>query len=83
MYKYLNGIADSLAQNNSKINVRVIVAGSLPARTIISVSEEENADLIMLTSQGRGGLDLLMTGSVALQVVEDTELPVFMVPIIT
>jgi len=83
MYKYLNGIADSLAQNNSKINVRVMVAGSLPARTIISVSEEENADLIMLTSQGRGGLDLLMTGSVALQVVEDTELPVFMVPIIT
>ena len=82
MYKYLNGIADSLAQNNSKINVRVIVAGSLPARTIISVSEEENADLIMLTSQGRGGLDLLMTGSVALQVVEDTDLSVFIVPII-
>jgi len=37
---------------------------------------------IMLTSQGRGGLNLLMTGSVALQVVEDTNLPVFMVPII-
>ena len=82
MHKYLNETANSLTQTNGKINVRTMVAGSLPARTIVNMSEEENADLIMLTSQGRGGLDLLMTGSVALNVVEDTDLPVFMVPII-
>lgn len=83
MHEYLNETANSLLQTNGKINVRTMVAGSLPARTIVNVSEEENADLIMLTSQGRGGLDLLMTGSVALNVVEDTDLPVFMVPIIS
>ena len=82
MQAYLKGIAESLVQNNGRLKVRVLVTGSLPARTIIGVSEAENADLIMLTSQGRGGLDLLMTGSVALQVVEDTGLPVFMIPII-
>jgi nucleotide-binding universal stress UspA family protein len=82
MQTYLKGIADSLMDNNGQLKVRVLATGSLPSRTIISVSEEENADLIMLTSQGRGGLDLLMTGSVALQVVEDTDLPVFMIPII-
>ncbi len=82
MHDYLKETAESLTQNNGKIKVRVMVSGSLPARMIVSVSQEENADLIMLTSQGRGGLDLLITGSVALKVVEDTDLPVFMVPII-
>jgi nucleotide-binding universal stress UspA family protein len=37
--------------------------------------------MIMLTSRGRGGLDLLLTGSVAQRVVQQTQIPVFMVPI--
>jgi hypothetical protein len=35
----------------------------------------------MITSQGRGGLDLLFMGSVAQQVVQLTDSPVFVLPI--
>jgi nucleotide-binding universal stress UspA family protein len=82
MHKFLSAIARDLSEKNGQVDVRILVTGSRPSRTIVSVSEEEKADLIMLTSQGRGGLDLLMMGSVALDVVEETQLPVFMVPIL-
>jgi nucleotide-binding universal stress UspA family protein len=35
----------------------------------------------MLTSQGRGGFNALIMGSVAEHVVQNTQLPVFMLPI--
>ncbi len=79
MRKFLDAVARSLREYN--LSVRVMVKGSMPARTIVSVGEQEQADLIMLTSRGRGGLDLLFTGSVAQRVVESTQISVFMVPI--
>ena len=60
--------------------MRTVVTGSLPARTIVSVAEQEDADLIMLTSRGRGQLERLL-GSVARRVVESTDKPVFIMPI--
>jgi nucleotide-binding universal stress UspA family protein len=41
----------------------------------------EGADMIMITSHGRGGLDYLMIGSVAQRIVENTKIPVFIVPV--
>lgn len=79
MRKFLDAVARSLREYN--LSVRVMVKGSMPARTIVSTAEQEEADLIMLTSRGRGGLDLLFTGSVAQRVVESTQISVFMVPI--
>jgi nucleotide-binding universal stress UspA family protein len=38
--------------------------------------------MIMLTSRGRGGLDLLFMGSVAERVVAQTTKAVFMMPIL-
>jgi len=78
MGKFLNAVADSL--HNEGIKVRTIVTGSLPARTIVTVAEQEDADLIMLTSRGRGNLEFLV-GSVAQRVVESTDKPVFMMPV--
>jgi len=78
MVKFLNAVAESLRSEG--IRVRTIVTGSLPARTIVSVADDENADLIMLTSRGRGSLEILM-GSVAQRVVESTDTPVFMMPV--
>ena len=77
--KFLEAVARSLREDG--LHVRTAVTGSMPARTVVSVSEEEGADMIMLTSQGRGGLDLLFMGSVAQRVVQKTTSPVFMVPI--
>jgi len=78
MNKFLQAVAKSLRSEG--IRVRTIVTGSLPARTIVSLAEQENVDLIMLTSRGRGSLEFLV-GSVAQRVVESTNKPVFMMPI--
>jgi len=80
MRKFLEAVARSLRDDG--INVRTIVSGSIPAQTIVQVSEEEDADMIMLTSMGRGGMDLVMMGSVAQRVVQITPDPIFMMPIL-
>jgi nucleotide-binding universal stress UspA family protein len=80
MDNFLKAVARSLQQDG--IKVRTITTGSLPVRTIVSVSEEEDVDMIMLTSRGRGGLDLLFMGSVAERVVAQTTKAVFMMPIL-
>jgi nucleotide-binding universal stress UspA family protein len=79
MRKYLDSVAGRLRE--SDLTVRTVVTGSYPARTIVDVGKREGVDLIMITSQGRGGLDLIFTGSVAQQVVQLTDSPVFIFPI--
>jgi nucleotide-binding universal stress UspA family protein len=77
--KFLTAIARSLRKD--RIKVRTLVKGYIPTRMILQVSEEEKVDMIMLTSRGRGALDLLLMGSVAEQVVNSTTLPVLMMPV--
>ena len=76
---YLEGVADELRGDG--IQVDTLVAGSGPARTIVNVSKDEMIDLIMLATQGRGGFDRLMLGSVAHRVMENMPCPLFLVPI--
>ena len=77
---YLQGVADELLGYGVK--AEVLVAGSGPARTIVTVSQEKNIDLIMLATKGRGGFDKLMLGSVADRIIETMPCPLFFVPII-
>ena len=77
--EYLNRVASELQEEG--IETEVIVAGSRPAQTIISVAEGEDVDVVMMASHGRGGLDRLFVGSVADRVVHQTEIPIFLVPI--
>ena len=79
MRKFIKAVAKSLRQDG--LRVQTVVSGSIPAQTIVRVSENKNADLIMLTSRGRGGLKLMFMGSVAEEVVQKTDKPVFMLPI--
>lgn len=79
MQKFLRAIARTLRKD--RLRVRTLVRGSIPARTIIEVSEKEKMDMIMLTSRGRGSLDLLLMGSVAEEVVSNTKIPVFTTPV--
>ena len=79
MQKYLASVTESLRAEG--LTVRSIVSGSYPARSIVDVGKREGVDLIMITSQGRGGLDLLFMGSVAQQIVQLTDSPVFIIPI--
>ena len=77
--KFLESIARTLRDQG--IRVRIMVTGTLPARTIVTVAREENVDMIMSTSRGRGGLELLMLGSEVQRVVEQSDKNVFIVPI--
>lgn len=79
MKRFNEAVARTLREDG--IKVTSLVTGTVPARTLVEVSEQMDADLIMITSQGRGGLDLLMMGSVAQLVVQRSEKPVFIVPI--
>ena len=80
MQKFLEAVARSLRDEG--LVVRTIVTGSMPARTIVETALNENVDMIMITSKGRGGLDYIMVGSVAQRIVENTEIPVFIIPIV-
>ena len=79
MKKFLHDIVQHLRKDH--LHVKTLVKGSIPARTIVEVSEKEKVDMIMLTSRGRGSLDLLLMGSVAEEVVHDTRIPIFMIPV--
>ena len=80
MQKFLEAVARSLREEG--LSVRTIVSGSMPARTIVDTAQNEDADMIMITSRGRGSFDYFMVGSVAQRIVENTEVPVFIVPIL-
>ncbi len=79
MQAYLERLAAELRAEG--VNVRNLVAAGGPARTIVSVAGAESADLIMLATHGRGGLERLMLGSVADRVMHHMPCPVFLLPI--
>ena len=79
MENFLKAVSRSLSEDG--LEVRTMITGSLPVRTIVSTGEEEQADLIVLTSRGRGGLDRIFVGSVAEKVVEESDKAVLMVPV--
>jgi len=78
MDNFLDAVARSLRKDG--VEVRTMTKGSLPVRTIVSTADEEDVDMIMLTSRGRGGLDRLFMGSVAESVVAESDRAVLMVP---
>jgi nucleotide-binding universal stress UspA family protein len=79
MQQYLDSIA--IFCKNEGIPTQVHLTGHDPVRTIIRLSQQEGADLIMLATHGRGGWQRLLLGSVADDVVRQASCPVFLVPI--
>jgi len=76
---YLQNLAVELGSHDLK--VRTLVAGNVAAQTIVVTAETEMADLIMLATHGRSGMDRLMLGSVAERVVKNMPCPIFLLPI--
>ena len=78
LLKYLETVAEALQRGNLK--ARAMVTGSGPARTIVAVSESEDADLVVLAKSGRGGSHRhVALGSVANRVIQTTQRPVLLV----
>ncbi len=57
----------------------VVVEGQAVYKSILEVAEARGADLIVMGSHGRKGLERLVLGSVAAQVLSHTQLPVMIV----
>ncbi len=77
--QYLEQVAEVLREEGHE--VRALITGYDSAETILLVSEEEDVDLVMMTSHGRGGLDRLLLGSTAERLAHYTRSFLFLVPI--
>jgi len=78
---YLENIAKKLKGDG--IETSIHITGSGPSRTILAMAEEENADLIVMASHGRGGIDRpkVHMGSETEKVLQETTRPLFIVPL--
>jgi len=73
---YLKRLAQRLRKKGLK--VRCLTVPGDPGKTILRVAEENNAELIVLTTHGRSGLKRLVFGSVAEFVLKHSSLPILL-----
>jgi nucleotide-binding universal stress UspA family protein len=69
--------AEAALQEVASDRHRVLVTTGNPGRRIVEVTEEHDADLLVLSTHGRTGLRRLLIGSVAEQVIRRAPCPVF------
>jgi nucleotide-binding universal stress UspA family protein len=74
--EYLAPIAVEL--RNRAVRVETRVRRGNPAEQIVAAARETGADLIAMSTHGRGGLGRLVFGSVAQAVLRQVEIPVFL-----
>jgi nucleotide-binding universal stress UspA family protein len=67
------------AAQNEGVAVKAFIMSGKPADAIIEIAKERRADLIVLGSHGRTGLERLLMGSVAERVIVLTTCPVLVV----
>jgi nucleotide-binding universal stress UspA family protein len=60
------------------IHVRTLIRAGVPHREIVAAAREEGADLIIMGTHGRSGLERFLTGSVADRVVRTAPCPVLL-----
>ena len=71
---------DNMASKfDDSYNVKKMVVTGFPAETIKQVSEEEDVDLIIISSSGKSGIHKFVIGSVAEKVLKDSEIDVLLV----
>jgi len=65
--------------NFKDLNVQGKVVTGYPAEEILSIAEAEKADMIVMGTHGRKGIDRILFGSVAEKVVKSSSVPVLTV----
>jgi len=78
---YLERVAAILRLRGLQVSVVVGSGGDIPSQAIIAAAERINADLIMMATHGRGGLDRILVGSTTERVIQGTNRPLFLLPI--
>lgn len=74
---YLFGVAQHLREGG--LGVKTQVKSGNPAEEIMAAGDHEDIDLIVMSTHGRGGLQRLWPGSVAMKVVQGANRPVLLV----
>ena len=75
--RYLDSVAQRL--NRQGLTTRQEVREGRPVSTILRVVEEQDADLVVMSSHGRGGVERAFLGSVADSVLQLALVPVLVV----
>ena len=73
---YLEPLVASLKAKGVRAGARVRMGD--PAREIVAAAQELKADMIAMTTHGRGGVGRLLFGSVAEAVLRGSPIPVFL-----
>jgi nucleotide-binding universal stress UspA family protein len=69
-------VRDNFAGMTGKVKITESVEAGVPHTLIVKKAEEENVDLIVMSTHGRTGLEQLMLGSVTAKVVARATCPV-------
>lgn len=75
--EYLDAIKERLAK--LKITVSCAVEVGSPAKRVVGYAEENDIDLIAISTHGRSGITRWLLGSVADKVLHATDIPVLLV----
>ena len=74
--EYLKQTAARLAQKGLAVETRL--AEGSPVEEILRISAAEQADLIIMATHGRSGMQRLLLGSVAAKVLQNADVPVLL-----
>jgi len=80
LQQYATRIAELLRRDGE---VELVMSGSGPARTLVELAAEREADLVVVGTHGRGGLDRaerIPLGSVPNRLMTELECPLLLVP---
>ncbi|HTN72629.1 MAG TPA: universal stress protein [Methylomirabilota bacterium] len=69
-------VRENFADLVGKVKVTEVVEAGVPYNKIVQKAEEENADLIVMSTHGRTGFEQIMLGSVTAKVVARAPCPV-------
>ncbi len=74
--KFVDNMASKF---DDSYNVKKMVVTGFPAEVIKQVAEEEDVDLIIISSSGKSGIHKFVIGSVAEKVLKNSEIDVLLV----
>lgn len=73
-------VKESCAAFLGKVKLQEIVEVGVPYKEIVRKAEEEKADMVVMSTHGRTGLEHLMLGSVTEKVLAHAPCPVLSIP---
>lgn len=76
--KYLDGLKESLAMEGIKVKTEVIEADGA-AQGITDYARKKKSDLLVIATHGYSGVKKLMLGSVAMSILNRSDMPVLLI----